>query len=383
MIKIKKNSNYIIFVYSLLLTNFLYSQNYKNCDNIVNVAGNEIYSNPDKVIKIGESIVNESGNNVDCKIKGYKLICDAYTSKRNYEKTLEYLNKANGMLRLSNNAMLKIAILNKQGIIYHQLKIYDKAMQYLDQAEQAIMEYPIKDSIHNDLGKNFIVRGFIYKEEFNCEIAINFFDRGISELLKVKSKPAYSVISIAKYNKGNCYILLSNNQLAIENFNQSYLAAKMLDAKSLQAFANKGIAQVYTLEGNYDGAIAKLNEALLLSNEVKDLVLNQEIYKGLSENYLATSQWEKFNIYHSKYQSIQKLIKESERKSISESLDLKKIEITKKLTEETSKINLYLLTLFLGLLLLVFFFSILIKKKRKDIVLIKSKINLLQLKKMK
>lgn len=383
MIKIKKNSNYIIFVYSLLLTNFLYSQNSKNCDNIVNVAGNEIYSNPDKVIKIGESIVNESGNNVDCKIKGYKLICDAYTSKRNYEKTLEYLNKATGLLRLSNNALLKIAILNKQGIIYHQLKIYDKAIQYLDQAEQAIMEYPIKDSIHNDLGKNFIVRGFIYKEEFNCEIAINFFDRGISELLKVKSKPAYSVISIAKYNKGNCYILLSNNQLAIENFNQSYLAAKMLDAKSLQAFANKGIAQVYTLEGNYDGAIAKLNEALLLSNEVKDLVLNQEIYKGLSENYLATSQWEKFNIYHSKYQSIQKLIKESERKSISESLDLKKIEITKKLTEETSKINLYLLTLFLGLLLLVFFFSIIIKKKRKDIVLIKSKINLLQLKKMK
>jgi tetratricopeptide (TPR) repeat protein len=383
MIKIKKNSNYIIFVYSLLLTNFLYSQNSKNCDNIVNVAGNEIYSNPDKVIKIGESIVNESGNNVDCKIKGYKLICDAYTSKRNYEKTLEYLNKATGLLRLSNNALLKIAILNKQGIIYHQLKIYDKAIQYLDQAEQAIMEYPIKDSIHNDLGKNFIVRGFIYKEEFNCEIAINFFDRGISELLKVKSKPAYNIISIAKYNKGNCYILLSNNQLAIENFNQSYLAAKMLDAKSLQAFANKGIAQVYTLEGNYDGAIAKLNEALLLSNEVKDLVLNQEIYKGLSENYLATSQWEKFNIYHSKYQSIQKLIKESERKSISESLDLKKIEITKKLTEETSKINLYLLTLFLGLLLLVFFFSIIIKKKRKDIVLIKSKINLLQLKKMK
>lgn len=383
MIKIKKNSNYFIFVYSLLLTNFLYSQNYKNCDNIVNVASNEIYSNPDKVIKIGESIVNESGNNVDCKIKGYKLICDAYTSKRNYEKTLEYLNKANGMLRLSNNALLKIAILNKQGIIYHQLKIYDKAIQYLDQAEQAIMEYPIKDSIHNDLGKNFIVRGFIYKEEFNCEIAINFFDRGISELLKVKSKPAYNIISIAKYNKGNCYILLTNNQLAIENFNQSYLAGKMLDAKSLQAFANKGIAQVYTLEGNYEGAIAKLNEALLLSNEVKDLVLNQEIYKGLSENYLATSQWEKFNIYHSKYQSIQKLIKESERKSISESLDLKKIEITKKLTEETSKINLYLLTLFLGLLLLVFFFSILIKKKRKDIVLIKSKINLLQLKKMK
>ncbi len=383
MIKIKINSNYFIFVFSLLLTHFMYAQNSKNCDNIYNNAGTEIYSNPDKVIKIGESIVNESGDNIDCKIKGYKLICDAYTSKRNYEKTLEYLNKATGLLRLSNNALLKISILNKQGIIYHQLKIYDKAIQYLDQAEQYIMEYPIQDSIHNDLGKNFIVRGFIYKEEFNCDIAINFFDRGISELLKVKTKPAYSIISIAKYNKGNCYILLSNNQLAIENFNQSYLAAKMIDAKSLQAFANKGIAQVYTLEGNYDGAITKLNEALLLSNEVQDLVLNQEIYKGLSENYLATSQWEKFKIYHLKYLNIQKLIKKSERKSISESLDLKKIELNKTLTEETSRIYIYLLTSFLGLIIIVLFFSILIKKKRKDVVLIKSKINLLQVKKMK
>jgi hypothetical protein len=174
---------------------------------------------------------------------------------------------------------------------------------------------------------------------------------------------------------------LSNNQLAIENFNQSYLAAKMIDAKSLQAFANKGIAQVYTLEGNYDGAIAKLNDALLLSNEVQDLVLNQEIFKGLSENYLATSQWEKFKIYHSKYLTIQKLIKESERKSLSESLDLKKAELTKKLTEETSKIYFYLITSFFGLLLLVLFFSILIKKKRKELVLIKSKINLLNEKK--
>jgi tetratricopeptide (TPR) repeat protein len=243
------------------------------------------------------------------------------------------------------------------------------------------MEYPTQDSIHNDLGKNFIVRGFIYKEEFNCDIAINFFDRGISELLKVKSKPAYSVISIAKYNKGNCYILLSNNQLAIKNFNESYLAAKIVDAKSLQAFAYKGIAQVYTLEGNYAGAITKLNEALLLSNEVQDLVLNQEIFKGLSENYLATSQWEKFKIYHLKYLNIQKLIKESERKSISESLDLKKIETNKTLADETSSIYIYLLISFLVLLVVILFFFILIKKERKDIVIIKSKIKLLQEKK--
>jgi len=382
MIKIKKYTFFIVTSICFLLVNTLYSQNYKNCDGVINVASNEIYSNPDNVIKIGKSIVKESGNNIDCKIKALKLICDAYTSKRNYEKALEYLNKANSLVKFSNNAMLKIIILNKAGIIYHQLKIYDKAIQYLDQAEQSIMEYPVKDSIHTDLGKNFIVRGFIYKEEFNCDIAIDFFNRGITELLKEKNKPSKSIMSIAKYNKGNCYILQSKSKLAIENFNQSYELAKSINAKSLQAFAIKGIAQVYTIEGNYTGAISKLNEALILSNEVEDLVLNQEIYKGLYENYLAISEWEKYKVYRSKYLNIQKSIKLSERESVSESIDLKKEELTEKLTKETSRIYFYLVISFLILLLIVFLCFIFIKKKRKEIDLIKSKINVLQVKKM-
>lgn len=381
--KSNKHNFYFLFILSFCVSTFSYSQKSNSCDAIVNKVSNEIYSNPDKVIKIGYSIVNDSDNNIDCKIKGYKLICDAYSSKRNYVKSLEYLNKANSLLPQSNNAMLKIIILNKEGIIYHQLKIYDKAIQYLDQAEQAIMEYPIKDSIHTDLGKNYIVRGFIYKEKFNCDIAINFFNRGILELLKIKSKPAYNIISIAKYNKGNCYILMSKNKLAIQNFEDSFIAAKTMNAKSLQAFANKGLAQVYTLEGKYTSAIAKLNEALVLSDEVEDLVLNQEIYKGLSENYLATSEWEKFKMYHSKYLNVQKLVKKSERESVSESLDLKMTESNVNLKDENSKFYYFLSFSFFILLIFIFLFSIYMKKENKKNSSLKKQINDLQLKKRK
>jgi tetratricopeptide (TPR) repeat protein len=383
MIKIKINIIFILFFVSLFSTGTLYSQNDGNCNEVINSVSNDIYTDPNKVIKIGNSIVNESGNNIDCKIKGYKLICDAYSSKRDYLKALEYLNKANSLLRFSNNALLKIIILNKTGIIFHQLKIYDKAIQYLDQAEQSIMVYPIKDSIYTDLGKNYIVRGFIYKEELNCDIAINFFNRGISELLKVKSKPSFSIISIAKYNKGNCYILMSNNKMAIQNFNESYSAAKTINAKSLQAFANKGLAQVYTLEGKYSDAIAKLNEALLLSSEVDDLVLNQEIYKGLSENYLATSEWEKSRIYHSKYVAVQKLLKETERKSVSESLDLKMTESELKLKDATTYFYYFLIGSFFLLLLIIFLFSVLIKKENKEIASLKKQISIYQVKNKK
>ncbi len=383
MMKIKINTVFILFIVSVFLTNSVYSQKDKSCTEVINSVSNDIYTDPDKVIKIGESIVNESTNNIDCKIRGYKLICDAYSSKRNYVKALEYLTKANSLLRFTNNSLLKIVILNKTGILFHQLKVYDKAIQYLDQAEQSIMVYPIKDSIHTDLGKNYIVRGFIYKEELNCDIAINFFNRGISEMLKEKSKPAFSIISIAKYNKGNCYILMSKNKLAIQNFNESFIAAKTINAKSLQAFANKGIAQVYTLEGNYTGAITKLNEALLLSRDVEDLVLNQEIYKGLSENYLAISEWEKSRTYHSKYIHVQKLLKETERKSVSESLDLKLIESEIKLKDETTKFYYFLIGSFVLLLLIAFLFSVLIKEENKEIASLKKHIAVLQVKNKK
>ncbi|MFN7013238.1 MAG: hypothetical protein ACK4ON_03095, partial [Bacteroidia bacterium] len=168
----KKNIYFLLLllVAKLVTADMVHSQNYKRIDSILRVASTEIYVNPDKVIKLGHTVVKLSGENIDYKIKAYKLISDAYSSRRDYEKSLEYVIKANELLGESNDKLLKIIIVNKMGIQYHQLKVYDKAIQYLDQAEQLIGEYPVKDSIHTELGKNYIVRGFIYKEKLSCAI---------------------------------------------------------------------------------------------------------------------------------------------------------------------------------------------------------------------
>ncbi|MCX6172768.1 MAG: hypothetical protein NT048_08025 [Flavobacterium sp.] len=352
-------------------------------DSIIKACSTEIYANPDKVIFEGEKIVAQSNSNVDYKIKGYKLIADGYSSKRDYQKSLEYVMKANKLLNLSSNKLLKIVILNKLGIQYHQLKIYDKSIQYLDQAEELIMKYPYPDSIHADLGKNFIVRGFIYKDKFSCEIAIDFFNRGIAELLKVKNKSNNAIISIAKYNKGNCYISLSKNKLAKENFLQSIETAKIINGKSLWAFGLKGLAEVYTIEGNYKEAISSLKLALVLSHDVKDLILNDELYFALSENYLAINEWDEFKKYHEKELNVQKLLKARERISVSESLGVKELELKSKIAIENS--NFYYTLLFLSILflLILLFYYLYYIRISKEIVAIKNKIHLLQNDKMK
>jgi tetratricopeptide (TPR) repeat protein len=354
----------------------------RKTDSILKTAANKIYTDPDNVIKTGHRIAAESQDNVDYEIRAYKLISDAYSSKRDYANSLKYVVMASELLNRSNDKLLKINITNKAGILYHQLKVYDKAIQYLDQAEHLIADYPNKDSIHIELGKNYILRGFIYKEKLSCSIAIAFLDRGIAQLRKSNKKSeTLSKISIALYNKGNCYLLLKKNGLAHANFNEAAQVAQEVNARSLEAFALKGSAEVYTQEGKNIDALEALNKALALSSGVNDLILNQAIYKGLAENYLAADQWDEFKIYHEKFITIQKLMKDRERISVSESLNVKALELSKERVKLTTKFCYSLTFVCVASILIILFFCVLIQRKRKEIETIKSQIQILQNKK--
>jgi tetratricopeptide (TPR) repeat protein len=380
---IKKKIALLLFAAVCQLTAVsTHAQTNRKTDSILKIAANKIYTDPDNVIKIGHQIVAKSQDNVDDEIRAYKLISDAYSSKRDYENSLKYLVMASELMLSSNDKLLKINIANKTAILYHQLKVYDKAIQHLDQAEHLIADYPNKDSIHIELGKNYILRGFIYKEKLSCSIAIAFLDRGIAQLRKSNKKSeTLSKISIALYNKGNCYLLLKKNDLAHANFDEAAQVAREVNARSLEAFALKGSAEVYTKEGKNIEAIDALHKALALSSGVNDLILNQAIYKGLAENFLAADQWDQFKIYHEKFMAIQKLMKDRERISVSESLNVKELELSNERAKLTAKFY-YSVTFVCAIsILIILFFFVLIKRKQKEIETIKSQIQILQNKK--
>jgi len=295
----------------------VFAQDQKKLEQLIKTSNVEMYENPEKVISTGLKIIQLSKNNIDLKIKAYKLVSDGYSSKREYQKSLKYLIKALELLPKSEDKLLKISIDTKAGIQYHQLNIYQSAITYLDRAEKMCLEYPVQDSVTSFLGVNYVVRGFIYKEKLNCDIAISFFDKGIKTLsYNNKKNENATKISIAKYNKGNCYLLLEENVLAEQSFKEALKGAKSVNAKSLEAFALKGIAQIHTFNGAYADAINELNQAYYIAKNVNDLVLNQEIYLGLSVNYLAINQPEKYKEYQQKFIQTQTKLKENERASI-------------------------------------------------------------------
>ena len=357
--------SFILVILLILSTRYsVFAQDQKKLEQLIKTANVEMYENPEKVISTGLKIIQLSKNNIDLKIKAYKLVSDGYSSKREYQKSLKYLIKALELLPKSEDKLLKISIDTKAGIQYHQLNIYQSAITYLDRAEKMCLEYPVKDSVSSFLGVNYVVRGFIYKEKLNCDIAISFFDKGIKELSsKNKINENATRISIAKYNKGNCYLLLEENALAEKCFKEAFTSAKKVNAKSLEAFALKGIAQIHTLNGTYDEAISELNQAYSISKKVNDLVLNQEIYLGLSENYLAINQPEKYKEYQQKLMQTQTKLKENERASIENLLQENYNNIEKKTKSDLSNFWIFV---FLVLAISIPLIALIINKKTNN-----------------
>jgi tetratricopeptide (TPR) repeat protein len=357
--------SFILVILLLLSTRYsVFAQDQKKLEQLIKTANVEMYENPEKVISTGLKIIQLSKNNIDLKIKAYKLVSDGYSSKREYQKSLKYLIKALELLPKSEDKLLKISIDTKAGIQYHQLNIYQSAITYLDRAEKMCLEYPVKDSVSSFLGVNYLVRGFIYKEKLNCDIAISFFDKGIKELSSnYKINENATRISIAKYNKGNCYLLLEENAIAEKCFKEAFTSAKKVNAKSLEAFALKGIAQIHTLNGTYDKAISELNQAYWISKKVNDLVLNQEIYLGLSENYLAINQPEKYKEYQQKLMQTQTKLKENERASIENLLHENYNNIEKKAKSDLSNFWIFV---FLALTISIPLIALIINKKTNN-----------------
>jgi len=292
----------------------------KEIDSLIKEGNFAIYEHPDKTIMIGRQVLSSKKKNTRTNISALVMISDAYSSKRDYRKAVGHLIKAQNLANLIDDTIVKIQILTKTAVQYQQLRIYGKAIHYLDDARAFIIKYPLRDSVQSALGTNYTIRGFIYKEQLDCNIAIDYFDKGIEEYSKLKTRLRFANLSIVSYNKGNCYNLLSELPLAKKSFNDAINFAKNIDAKSLEAFGQKGLAETYTLEGNYHDAISQLNNAVKLSANVGDLVLNSGIYRDLSENYLAVNNWKDYQKFQNLYLATQSKIVASERKSVEISL---------------------------------------------------------------
>ena len=343
-----------------LFQSFLFGQ--KVSDSLFRAATMDVYEHPERSIEIGEKMLKTAEKKKD-RVSALLLISTAYSSQREYENSLQYALKAKELSESAGDILSQLKVINKIAAQYHQMRINDKALQYLDEFDKLLENYPYKDSARLILGNNYGVRGFIYRDKLNCEIAIDYFNSAIKQFRLEKNNPMMRAnISVILYNKGNCFISLNKNDSARQSFIQSIELAKNINAKSLQAFSQKGLAETLTLEGKYKDALAELKSADENAKEVGDLVLNQGLYKGLSDNYLALNDWEGFQTYYRKNIQVEQQIKKAERNSIGISLK-KHLEETENQMQKIR--NQYFSAIAIGVLAILILSILIVWKQKK------------------
>lgn len=348
---------YKIFLLLILIVckSTLYGQS--DFDSLYNDALIYVYDDPDKALEIGKDLYEKNLDEPERLINILMLTSNAHFSKRDYEKSLEDALKANELASKINDPAMHLMVLIKTADRYHQLGVNDKSLEILDESDLLYETIKDKESVKFIMGGNYAIRGFIYRDQLSCDIAIDYLNKAYNAFLSTDSKKRMELNnSIIAYNKGNCFITLNQLDSAKINFENSKRLAISQKANSLQAFSMKGLAEVYMLQMRYEDAISELNRADSISASVGDLELNSGIYRGLSDNYLALKDWDNFRKYENKNRQTIQQIKESERKTINNILKDYKTEIE---SNEKSSGNKFILLIFiLSIVLFGFVFSI-------------------------
>ncbi|AFL81670.1 hypothetical protein Aeqsu_2210 [Aequorivita sublithincola DSM 14238] len=366
---------YFLISSFFLLSQVLWPQ--QKMDSILALATQQIYENPNLAIEKANEILKSPEATIDLKVRAIIVVSTAYSSKRDYEKSLEYSLRAIDMLPNVTDINLKILLLNRTGGQYQELKVYDKSLTYLDEAYKLLKTLSESIDKSKALGFNNLVRGFIYREQMSCDTALDYFNRSIEAYKKVSPQSLVtSNLSIACYNKGNCLLTINNLNDAEASFLQAITYAENNNAKSLIAFAKKGLAGFYTAKKNYQKAIDLLVEALQNSEEVGDKILNRSIYMALANNYLAVNDLKNYSLYQNKTLSIHDEIIETERKSIDNSIQNIMEANSKKIDDFQKRNNLFRSILLILIIVVIIFIVQSIYSSEKTLNTLKKQLKL-------
>ncbi|MCA6067516.1 tetratricopeptide repeat protein [Chryseobacterium sp. RG1] len=314
----------IIKLFSFLLLSFYISIHAQKTpdDSLMKKAYNEIYDNPDNSIKIGKNLLKKD-NDINTSIRIYMLLSTANIAKRNFDESLKYILKAKELSQKTNDAKNQASVLIAVAIQYQQMELFSKSLETLNEADQYLAKIPENSpEKYIETARSYAIRGMIYKSQSNSEIALEKFLISLQNFEKVPVKSTtYSNVSVVYYNIGYCYLNLNQIDKAQQAFSESVNFAQKNHAKSLEAFALKGMAEMYKQKHEYQTAIDLLKKAENLSKNTGDIVLNEGIYKEMADNYLALRKQDLYQMYNRKYFEMRFKRKENELTSINQVID--------------------------------------------------------------
>ena len=311
-----------------------------------------IHSNPEQALKISQHLLSKTNITNEEKAEINFLIAKAYKIKGDYSSALNFLyEEKNYSEYLSNKEKInieieKISILRELSLDQQAKKILSelkstisiisdkKLLEYL-QVEVAIEEsqFLLKED-HFEKGFNLILRKkqFLNNKnkkiediQLNFNLVLGHFYLEKKDLIKAKEIFDKLIIDSNKQNETNLYVIV-----------QSQI----------------GLADISFLKKEHSNAIKLLDEALLNSQKLSNIFLEEKIMKLQNVNYLALNDTSNYKISNANFSKIHVQTEGQDQEAINTAFNLLSDQYNQKYVD---KKNYYLRIVYiiLGLFLIV------------------------------
>jgi tetratricopeptide (TPR) repeat protein len=320
---------------------------------------------------------------------------DVYNAKGNLSISFGYYFNAKEILdnivlnehKSSDIDRTQINLLIKIGISFFYQKKYQQALQYYDEAMQALSK---TSDISEEISREFKIRilnniAAVYIHQFEYDKALEYYKPALAEIEKSQNEQLEAHLA---NNIGICYLEKKDFGLANYYFQRSLLLRKKLDDKRGIAQCYNNIGKNYVYNENFTEAKNYFLKALALGREIgnKESIKNSlqslsSIYEKLGEYKKSLEAFKEFKTINDSLFNIESFNRISQLEmqyKFDKQEKLFDLELKRKETERKNSELLYLVvggTLFFLLItsiLLVF----LQKTKTKNIRLFKDKLEL-------
>lgn len=293
------------------------AQEIKTNEKLLEDAMKNVYTNPQKSIEIGEKFLAHSENEPNLEYRYLMLLAQAYVMIPDYEKSLEYANRAYKIAEKNKFYPNQINASTFLGNHYLRLKLNEKAWQALERSEKIVREHPLPDSLDHIQGNVYLLKGYLFESDSEHKKAIDAFTKAISIFKKTKNQELGRInTGVALTHKGRGQI--ADNQLdsAEISFKEVIQISAMNKQNGVDAFAYLSLAEVYSKQEKFEKSNETLFQALDIAENSSQNELIKEIYKSLSGNFFNLNDLDNYSKYDLLYKKALDEFNQSEINSV-------------------------------------------------------------------
>jgi len=280
---------YLLIGFLLLIPLFGYGQDQKVADNLIEIYQRGVPNKQERMELLKKLAFNES-NDLEAALKYSNELIEIATA----EKSDRYIYEGH---------------LNK-GYAYRLLGDINKALEALYTSSDVAK----KATLLEQEAVSYTAIADVYSEIGNAANAELYYDKGIA-ILRELDKPIS--LASALFNAGDEYFNNRKFEKALKNYEEAGLIFKNENYLIGSAYTNGNIGMIYAEKGDHRLAWEKINEAIIVLEDLEDYYAISEYLTYMSDIYVSLGDWETAVNYADR--SLELAIKNGLKKQIAES----------------------------------------------------------------